>query len=74
MKEKTQTEDFLQSQRIFFLACEKEVCVPLGNRVYMQQAEKLKRIACKCSVVLQCKEFCEALGKWFTCGEPGSVK
>lgn len=56
-----------------FFACEKEVCVPLGKRVYMKQAEKLKRIACKCSVVPQCKEFCEGLGKWFTCGEPRSV-
>lgn len=31
--------------RIFFLACEEEVRVPLGNRVYMRQAEKLKTIA-----------------------------
>lgn len=76
VKEETQTEDFLQkrlSQGFFFLACEKEICVPLGNRVYVRQAEKPKRIACKCSVVLHCKEFFEALGKWLTYREPRSV-
>lgn len=75
-QEETQTENLLQrwlSQGIFFHACEKEVWVPLGNRAYMRQAEKLKTTAYKCSVVLQCKEFCKALGKWFTCGEPRSA-
>lgn len=51
-----------------FLACEKEVCVPLGNRVYMKQAEKLKKIACKCSVLLQCRvlRFRKVVHLWGT--------